>query len=75
MVFTVFYCTKNICLVKNRGTSEPFYKEYREKPVIPPVDLDTRGGGWTKILLRGDLRVLSGVPGGFRHCGGGLDVS
>jgi hypothetical protein len=33
------------------------------------------GGGWTKIVLRGDLRVLSGVMGGFRHSGGGLDVS
>ena len=31
MVFTVFYCTKNICLVKNRGTPQPFYKEYFEK--------------------------------------------
>ena len=39
------------------------------------VDLGTPGGGWTKIVLRGDLRVLSGVPGGFRHSGGGLDLS
>jgi hypothetical protein len=33
--------------------------------------LGTLGGGWTKIVLRGDLRVLSGVPGGFRHSGVG----
>jgi hypothetical protein len=25
------------------------------------VDLDTPGGDWTKIVLRGDLRVFSGV--------------
>jgi hypothetical protein len=38
-------------------------------------DLGTPGGGWSKIVLRGDLRVLSGVQGGFRHSGGGLDLS
>jgi hypothetical protein len=39
------------------------------------VELGTLGGGWTKIVLRGDLRVLSGVRGGFEHSGRGLDVS
>ena len=39
------------------------------------VDLGTPGGGWTKIVLRGDLRVFSGVQGGFRHSGGVLDLS
>jgi hypothetical protein len=47
----------------------------RTKLLCLPVDLGTRGGGWKKIVLRGDLRVLSGVQGGFRHSGGGLDVS
>jgi hypothetical protein len=42
---------------------------------LNPLDLDTPGGGWTKNVLRGDLRVLSGVQGGFRHSGGGLDLS
>ena len=31
VVFTAFYCTKNICLVKHRGTSEQFCTEYFEK--------------------------------------------
>ena len=31
VVFTAFYCTKNICLVKHRGTSEQFWMEYFEK--------------------------------------------
>jgi hypothetical protein len=39
------------------------------------VDLGTSGGGWTKIVLSGVLRVLSGVSSGFRNSGGGWDLS
>ncbi len=31
------------------------------------MELGTLGGGWTKIVLRGDLRVLSGVPSGIQR--------
>ncbi len=53
----------NIWINLANNPEKKIYPVYREESVIIPqlVDYDTPGGGWTKIVLRGDLRVLSGV--------------